>query len=239
MSSRTFVVTGASRGIGFAVSTRLAQRGHRVIGLARRAQGVDFPGELLACDLADIEQTAATLTQIDERHDVDGIVNNAGIVLPQPLGKIDFQSLQAVLDLNVRAAIQVTQHFAEAMKARRYGRIVNVCSRAIYGGLDRTAYSAAKSALVGCTRTWALELAGHGVTVNAVAPGPIETELFRQTRPVGSEAERRVLATIPARRLGTPDDVAAAIAFFLADEAGFVTGQVLSVDGGGSLGGRS
>ncbi|MFP3617097.1 SDR family NAD(P)-dependent oxidoreductase, partial [Paraburkholderia sp. SIMBA_050] len=81
--------------------------------------------------------------------------------------------------------IQVTQHFADAMKARGYGRIVNVCSRAIFGSLDRTAYSAAKSALVGCTRTWALELAEHGVTVNAVAPGPIETELFRQTRPVG------------------------------------------------------
>ncbi|NTZ81994.1 SDR family oxidoreductase [Burkholderia metallica] len=239
MSSRTYLVTGASRGIGLAISTTLARRGHHVVGLARHAQGIDFPGELLACDLADIEQTAATLARIGERHDVDGIVNNAGIVLPQPLGKIDFQSLQTVFDLNVRAAIQVTQHFADAMKARGYGRIVNICSRAIFGSLDRTAYSAAKNALVGCTRTWALELAEHGVTVNAVAPGPIETELFRQTRPVGSEAERKVLATIPARRLGTADDVAAATAFFLSDEAGFVTGQVLSVDGGGSLGGRS
>lgn len=93
--------------------------------------------------------------------------------------------MQNVFDLNVRAAIQVTQQFVAAMKQRRYGRIVNICSRAIYGNANRTAYSAAKSALVGCTRTWALELAEHGVTANAVTPCPVETELFRQTRPVG------------------------------------------------------
>lgn len=121
MSSRTYLVTGASRGIGLAVSTLLARHGHHVIGLARNVQGIDFPGELRACDLADIEQTAATLTRIGEEHAVDGIVNNAGIVMPQPLGQIDFRSLQTVFDLNVRAAIQVTQHFADAMKARGTG----------------------------------------------------------------------------------------------------------------------
>ncbi|RDS98066.1 SDR family NAD(P)-dependent oxidoreductase, partial [Burkholderia contaminans] len=215
MSSRTYLVTGASRGIGLAISTLLARRGHRVIGLARHAQGTDFPGELRAWLAADLDAGAGGIGGSDGQAEGDGAVSTAGIVLPQPLGQIDFQSLQTVFDLNVRAAVQVTQHFAEAMKARGHGRIVNICSRAIFGSLDRTAYSAAKSAPVGCTHTWALELPEHGVTVNAGAPGPIETERFRQTRPVGSEAERKVLATIPARRLGTPDDVAAAIAFFL------------------------
>lgn len=238
MRPRTFLITGASRGIGHALATLLDTQGHRVVGIARTADGVDFPGTLLACDLRDVEQTHAVLSDIASRFQIDGVVNNAGVASPQPLEQLDLPTLQDVFDLNVRAAVQVTQHFVTTMKQRRHGRIVNICSRAIQGSLDRTAYSAAKSALVGCTRTWALELAAHNVTVNAVSPGPVETELFRKTRPVGSEAEQKVLRTIPMRRLGLPAETAAAIAFFLSDQASFITGQVLGVDGGGSLGGR-
>ncbi|VVE21987.1 short-chain dehydrogenase [Pandoraea iniqua] len=239
MPQQTFLVTGATRGIGFAISALLAEQGHRVVGIARHTADVNFPGTLVECDLADVDQTGDALRSIGERFEITGIVNNAGIASPQPLEQLDFATLQQVFDLNVRSAIQVTQHFVGAMKARRYGRIVNIASRAIYGGLDRTAYAAAKSALVGCTRAWALELAEYGITANAVAPGPVETELFRQSRPVGSEAERRILATIPMRRLGEPAEIASAAVFFLSESASFVTGQVLGVDGGGSLGGRS
>src|SRR5690606_35252369 len=116
--------------------------------------------------------------------------------------------------------------------------IVNICSRVTHGAVNRTSYSAAKSALIGCTRTWALELAPYGITVYAVSPGPVETELFRPGHPEGGEAEQKALASIPMGRLGSPADVAAAVTFLLGDEAGFITGQDLRVDGGGSLAGR-
>ncbi|BCD90391.1 hypothetical protein fh0823_05300 [Francisella halioticida] len=108
-------------------------------------------------------------------------------------------------------------------------------SRTIYGVKDRTSYAAAKSALVGCTKTWALELAKYGICVNAIAPGPIETDLFREKRPIGSDAEKAVLNTIPMERIGHPIEMAATISFLLSNHASYITGQVISVDGGGSL----
>ncbi|NYT81960.1 SDR family oxidoreductase [Alcaligenaceae bacterium] len=239
MKNKCVLITGATKGIGWAISQRLADLGCHVVGLARNTQDIDFPGYLYSCDLSNAGETEDMLRVIREKYPVDAVVNNVGMVRPEPLGEIDLGSLYQVFDLNVRVAVQVTQTFVASMKARKEGRIVNICSRATHGSLNRSSYSAAKNALIGCTRTWALELAPYGITVNAVSPGPIETELFRAGHPAGSDAEKRALASTPMGRLGSPADVAAAVTFLLGDEAGFITGQVLGVDGGGSLAGRS
>ena len=236
MKDKCVLITGATKGIGWALARKLADQGCHVVGIARNTGDVDFPGYLFTCDLADAGRTEDTLREIRERFPVDAIVNNVGLVGAQPLGEVDLTTLFNVLDLNVRVAVQTVQAFVESMKTRREGRIVNVVSRVIEGGFERTSYSAAKSALVGCTRTWALELAEYGITVNAVAPGPIATELFHNSNPDGAPQTRRIIDSIVVGRLGTPADVARAAAFFLSPDNGFVTGQVLYVCGGTTLG---
>lgn len=232
---RTVLISGATKGIGLATSVRLSRHGYMIIGLARHKPETGFPGTIFPCNLADAQQTADVLKLIAHSYQIDAVINNIGIALPQPLGQIDLNSLQSVYDLNVRTAVQLTQAFIDPMKIKGWGRIVNLSSRAIFGVKDRTSYSAAKSALIGCTRTWALELAPFGITVNAIAPGPIETDLFRQTRPKGSDEEKAILNSIPLRRLGKPFEVAAAIEFLLSEDSAFITGQTICVDGGGSL----
>lgn len=234
MSKRRVLITGASRGIGRAVADRLAASGHAPIGLARTAPS-DFPGQFHEVDLGDRAATAETLEKIVAEGTVDAVVNNVGFARFGRIGSIDLDDLFLTYDMNVRTAVQVVQAVLPGMIAAGWGRIVNVTSLTTLGTPERTPYAAAKAALETCTRIWAGELASTGITVNAVAPGPIETEMYRERSPVGSEREAHLLETIPLHRVGTPAEIAHAICMLLHEDAGYMTGQIVRVDGGGSI----
>jgi 3-oxoacyl-[acyl-carrier protein] reductase len=232
---RSIVITGASKGIGRAAAQALTTAGWEVIGVARN-RITDFPGELITADLGDPEQTAELGSNLSKRADVLGIVNNVGIAKHERFDSADFGGFTRMMDLNVRPALQLTQALLPGMREAHFGRIVNVTSLVTRGLPFRASYAAAKSALESLTRTMAVELAAEGITANAVAPGPTETELFRENNPAGGEGERRYLAKIPMGRFASPQEIAAAIVFLAGDGAGFITGQTLFVDGGASLG---
>lgn len=234
MTAKRVLITGASKGIGRAVSDRLAASGDEPVGLARtRPDG--FPGEFYAVDLTDQIATDAALQRVLRDGRVDAVINNVAVARFGRIGSIDLDDLFTTYDLNVRTAVQVVQAALPGMLAAGWGRIVNVTSMTTLGTAERTPYAATKAALEACLRIWAGELAQSGITVNAVAPGPIETEMYRELSPSGSEREARLLQTIPLRRLGTPREIAHAICALLDRDAGYITGQIIRADGGGSI----
>ncbi|NYT36412.1 SDR family oxidoreductase [Allopusillimonas soli] len=231
------LVTGASRGIGRSICERLDADGYEVVGIARN-RPEDWPEHMAfhSADLSERETVKKTLAGLAESGPFYGLVNNVGFVPIGTIENVDTLDLQRAIALNVEVDILCAQALLAGMRAEGKGRIINISSRAALGKQGRTLYSMTKAGVIGMTRTWALELAGSGITVNAIAPGPIATEFFQGANDQNDEATRKLLAGIPVGRIGQPQDVAHAVAYFIDPRCGFVTGQTHYVCGGITIG---
>ena len=243
VADRVAVVTGSGRGIGEAIARRLAGEGAKVVvndiaadlaeAVTASIAGDGGQAVAAAADVATSEGAAAVVARaVEEWGRVDILVNNTGITRDTWLVKMSDEDWDDVVRVNLRSQFLCTRAVAPGMMERQYGRIVNVGSRAALGAAGQANYSASKGGVISFTRALALELAKFQITVNCVAPGLVDTELFRKSR---DDVQQRLLETIPMKRAGTPDDIAQAVLSFACDEASYVTGQVLYVCGGRSL----
>jgi 3-oxoacyl-[acyl-carrier protein] reductase len=232
------IVTGGSSGIGKAISRSLLDDGYEIWSLDRLKP--DWSHERfhsVEIDLLDAAATRTVAGEIMSNHAVTHVVHNAGIVRAKLVADVTDDDLQALTQLHLGAGLILLQAALPAMRDKGFGRVILISSRAALGVPTRTAYSATKAGMIGMARTWALELAPSGITVNVVAPGPIEdTQVFASVMTPGSERALKLAEAIPVKRLGWSADVAHAVKFFASRDSSFITGQVLYVCGGASVG---
>jgi NAD(P)-dependent dehydrogenase (short-subunit alcohol dehydrogenase family) len=237
MSKSLALVTGASRGIGRAILQRLLKDGFEVLNFSRTPADQTLAGETFeSVDLMDPKATGQAIKHWAGQREIVHLVNNAGMIRVAALEAVTPEDVQDMVNLNLMAPMILTQALIPAMQAKGYGRVVNIGSRAALGKQGRTVYSATKAGIVGMTRTWALELAKHGVTVNAIAPGAIATDLFLAANPEDSEQTRKLKASVPLGRIGQPQEIAHMVGMLFDPLAGYTTGQVIYVCGGLSVG---
>jgi 3-oxoacyl-[acyl-carrier protein] reductase len=240
-SKRIAVVTGASRGIGRAIAQRLAKDGRHVVLVSRSAAPLNDlkatieasggSASVKAVDVGDGKALAETIEQIaDEHKRLDILVNNAGITKDGLILRMSDEDWAEVIRVNLTSAFVATRAAARAMMRGRFGRIVNIASTSgVVGNAGQANYAAAKAGLIGLTKTVARELGGKGITANVVAPGFIQTDMTEHLPP---DVKEKVVSMMAVPRLGVGDDIAAAVAYVSSDEAGFLTGQTICVDGG-------
>ncbi len=247
LAGKTALVTGGSRGIGRAIVWELARQGARVAfvyhsnteaadQLVKELELDQREVMAIQADVADLDSADTVVTSVLEKWEqIDILVNNAGIIRDGLLATMDQEQWQAVIDTNLGSVYRFTHAVTRPMMSQRHGRIINISSVAShFGNPGQANYAASKGGIEGMTRCLATELGRRGITVNAVAPGFIETDM---TEAIRSVAEKEIVKRVSVRRLGRPDDIAHATAYLASDEASYVTGHVLVVDGGLTLGG--
>ena len=229
------LVTGAARNIGRAIATRLKADGQNILMLDVLDPEDPSLGDFRKTDLSSATDTAQAMAWAMDGRRITRVVNCAGVVATGRVEDVSDEDYERVMAVNVRSYIHVMKALTPAMKQAGFGRVVNIASRAALGYANLTVYSASKAAVVGLTRTWAGELAPHGITVKAIGPGPIETDMLRAAQ--GDTAQWEAYQrSVPVGRFGKPEDIANGVSFFLDDRSGFVTGQVLYICGGLSVG---
>ena len=222
------LVTGGASGIGAAIAAQQRELGRDVVVIDKQPGGIE-------ADLGDAAQVEAAIAEALAGGPIHRLVNNVGYIRVANLDELDIDDALRSYEINVVAAMRCAQGLLPGMREAGFGRIVNIASRAALGKAGRSAYSGSKAGIIGITRTWALELGQHGITVNAISPGPIRTAMFEAANPAGEPRTQQIIDAIPVKRVGEPEDVAAAVGFLL-DEAGFITGQNLNVCGGMTIG---
>ncbi|MFP3551451.1 SDR family NAD(P)-dependent oxidoreductase [Paraburkholderia sp. SIMBA_049] len=237
------IVTGGAKGIGFGIAAALARNGRRIALFDLDREALDHAASTLAAAGADVIALPVDVTNsasvneaveavVERFGQIDVLVNNAGIVRDKRITKMSDDDWDAVIGVNLKSQFLCCRAVLAHMSAARYGRIVNISSRAWLGGVGQSNYSAAKGGVVSLTRSLALEWASAGITVNAIAPGIVDTPLFQT---FDADLQERLKKSVPVQRIGTPDDIARAVLFFAQREASYITGQTLYVCGGRSL----
>jgi 3-oxoacyl-[acyl-carrier protein] reductase len=242
MDKKVALITGAGMGIGAAIAGRLARDGYLVVvadinspAAAETAAQINANGLkawAVGMDVADAESVAAAFAAVAKRYDrCDVLVNNAGIAKTFQFVDYPIDDWNKVMAVNVTGQMQCGQHAARLMRPRKWGRIINVASiSGMRASAGRTAYGTSKAAVIGLTRQMAVELAEYGITVNGIAPGPIDTPLTKELH--SARTRKNFLRAVPAARYGTPEEIAGPVSFLASEDASFITGHIIAVDGG-------